>query len=237
MYVSPWIAAVVGRIVRAMGLDSFAVVAASILGSSGVAGLLSGGIELGRRNRLRRSLFKTTELASKLPRGTSRTAVEGVRDLEAARYLALTLVGLPRIVIGYVFSFVCIVLTAFGLVGIWVFAYPGSVLSSENAKDKRAAVSTATESQLQQLSLAFISVAAVSFVILFALAIAATTHANRAYFIQLILGGASVEAAQEKMRLRDPSIGQIFGGTLPWVKARFRTWRAARGASPKPRSR
>jgi hypothetical protein len=71
-------------------------VIAALLGSTGIAGTLTGGFQLSRRARLRRSVERTAELLSKLDtdslsRGSLRRAV----DHDVLQLAALTLVSFP----------------------------------------------------------------------------------------------------------------------------------------------
>jgi hypothetical protein len=74
-----------------------AVVVTAILGSGGAASIVTGGLQLSRRNRLRRSLDRSADLVAKLDAGTPEdVSIRAVMEIESLRYAAQTYVGMPR---------------------------------------------------------------------------------------------------------------------------------------------
>lgn len=80
-----------------MDWGTVAVVVTAILGSGGAASVVTGGLQLSRRNRLRRSLDRSADLLAKLDAGTTEDAsIRAVMEMESLRFAAQTYVGMPR---------------------------------------------------------------------------------------------------------------------------------------------
>ena len=79
-----------------MDWQIYIAVIAALLGSTGIAGTLTGGFQLTRRSRLRRSVEKTAELLSKLDTDSaSRATLRRAVDHDVLQLAALTLVSFP----------------------------------------------------------------------------------------------------------------------------------------------
>lgn len=188
-----------------MGWDTAAVVIAAVLGSSGLAGLLSGGIDVSRRSRLRRSILKSAELAKSMDEdGPARIAVEGVRDVESARLLALTVIGAPAIA-GEMLR--TILYGLFGVFAILFFTVPF-------LPDRPRVADTTPEHQAQAAAAAFqqgvdnvanviggLFLVAIVFVIL-----NRSIRSRRARFTDLILAGRTRAEATATIRKADSKI-------------------------------
>lgn len=99
------------------------VVVAAAIGGSGAIGLLSGGVELSRRARLRKAIERDSDLAARLePSSDEAKALGHARRLDVLRLASLSVVGLPGAI-----SRVLLVLLATAVIYvavIWmVFAY------------------------------------------------------------------------------------------------------------------
>jgi len=81
---------------------SVAAVVGAGLGSTGLAGVLTGGIQLTRRSRLRKSIESSFAVLANLDEGSaSHTALKAAIAADGTRLAALTLIGFPRSTIGF----------------------------------------------------------------------------------------------------------------------------------------
>lgn len=81
---------------------SVAAVVGAGLGSTGLAGVLTGGIQLTRRSRLRKSIEASHGVLASLDDGTaSHTALKEAIAADGSRLAALTLVGFPRSTVAF----------------------------------------------------------------------------------------------------------------------------------------
>lgn len=100
----------------ALGFIGVAITA--VVGGSGIAGVLSGAVELSQRNRLRKRGEKTVSLAKLLPvRSPERTALEHAVAIDAAKLSALSVIQLAlRVRLWILATVVVFVLVLAGLV-------------------------------------------------------------------------------------------------------------------------
>ena len=78
-------------------LTLIGVIVASVIGTTGVSGLLAGGVEVGRRNRLRRNTERALDLRDRLKSRTPEwEALSYSARLDSVRLAALSSVGLMR---------------------------------------------------------------------------------------------------------------------------------------------
>ena len=83
-------------------LGSVAAVVGAGLGSTGLAGVLTGGIQLTRRSRLRKSIESSFAVLANLDEGSaSHAALKAAIAADGTRLAALTLIGFPRSTIGF----------------------------------------------------------------------------------------------------------------------------------------
>jgi hypothetical protein len=76
-------------------LTFFAALAAAVIGGSGIAGLVAGGAELGKRSRLRRRVEKGIVIRDLLAQESpERAAMDHAIAADAARLAALSVVGI-----------------------------------------------------------------------------------------------------------------------------------------------
>ena len=76
-------------------LTFIATIAAAVIGGSGIAGLVAGGVELGKRSRFRRRVEKGVVIRNLLTPGSpERAAMDHAIAADAARLAALSVVGI-----------------------------------------------------------------------------------------------------------------------------------------------
>jgi len=99
------------------------VVVAAAIGGSGAIGLLSGGVELSRRARLRKAIERDTDLAARLePSSDEVKALRHARRLDVLRLASLSVVGLPGAISRTLGGLLVTFFIYFALIWI-VFAY------------------------------------------------------------------------------------------------------------------
>lgn len=100
-----------GRPCQAIWASAAAVVWAAF-GSTGLAGLRTGGLQLTKRGRLKKSIARSQEVLSGLPEGTEAhaTIVKAI-EADATRLAALTLVSFPKSTVWFLrIAYICLVL-------------------------------------------------------------------------------------------------------------------------------
>lgn len=170
-----------------MEAGDLAVVVAAVLGGTGLGGVLSGGAQISRRHRLRRSVEKTADVAAKLREGSPEAlALESVQRVEAARFAALTLIVLPLETRRYLQS-LGVYLAALLLSCLVLVAVLLSVLPARSGEREPAGLPA---SQVAWL------LASAAAPLLFALVCDRWLRHRRELFVDLVLAGASPEDAQ-----------------------------------------
>lgn len=177
-----------------MDWGTAAVVVAAVLGSGGLASLLSGGLEISRRSRLRRSIEKTRELATKFEAGSQEhDALQSVTELEGLRFAALTHVGLPK-------SIRRVLMTTWVLFGLVV---AGTLIAAVLVRNWSGDVGKAREAEAFKRD-DFVTFVAIAFIALFYVAaLDALVRTRRAEFVSRVQAGLPVRQAAAQIQALD----------------------------------
>lgn len=169
-----------------MDVGDIALVIAAVLGGTGAGGLLTGGVQVSRRHRLRRSIEKTAEVVEKLPADSAEVAaLEAVQRVEAVRFASMTLITLPRDTRQYLQSF-GMYLAAFAWLSLTFLAILLTVLPP---RERRRSAGLPPD-QIAWL------LASAAFAILYVAILDRWLRRRRDMFVDMVLGGQSFDQAQ-----------------------------------------
>lgn len=170
-------------------LTLIGVLVVSLIGTTGLTGLLSGGIEIGARNRLRKRVEHALDLRDRFrPRTPEWEALSYAAQLESIRLAALSAVGLKRRLKLMITSFFGAALT-YIVLGI-------VVLTGGNLEDRASLFGFGSGTRLQ-LGLTF-AVSTAVLAIVFASILEGSLRRSREQFVAEVLAGHPVVAIARK---------------------------------------
>lgn len=166
------------------------VLIVSLLGTTGLTGLLSGGIEIGAGNRLRKRAERALDLRDRFkPRSAEWDALSYAARLSSIRLAALTAVGLKRRLKSLIGSFIG--------AGITYVVLGLAILAGGDLEERTSVVGFGQGTRLQ-LGLSF-AAATIILSIAFAVLLQGGLRRSRDAFVRAVLGGEPVEAVAARL--------------------------------------
>lgn len=193
---------------------SAAAVVAAAFGSTGLAGLLTGGLQLTKRGRLKKSIARSQEVLSGLPRATqAHAAVLKAVEMDATRMAALTLVGFPKSTVWFL-----------RLAYIYLVLVTGAAFVAQ-AVNLPLSRPEPNPTPVDPVALVEIALAIIAFVIAVAFALASVLRHRRETFVASVQSGVPVSVALRRIPEHGPAsqalryLGALTGLSGPKTQA------------------
>jgi len=173
---------------------NIAAIVGAGLGSTGLAGLLTGGLQLTKRGRLRKSIERSQQVRALLPDiAPAAAAVQQAIEADAMRLAALTLVGFPKSTTRLLrFSYVyVVVLTGFALA-------VEATAASDGAPARDPLV-------LDYVAIIEFLIAIAAFILAITATLAAMLRQRRDAFVAMVQSGISIDGALRRVGDRGPA--------------------------------